>query len=158
MTQSSNEIWQIQADTKGRTNFDFFATSNNKYAVYFSKFDEYGMLKFVSSVQIWTDKENPRLLFQSQQIKFEYQNGESCYYLDKSDILVLLTPCIHQKYFDLLYVLFDFNKNVFATINAPNFLLTEIDRNLIRLDIHFRYSYNEQIKKQILQDDGKKII
>jgi hypothetical protein len=100
---------------------------------------------------------DPLLLFQSRQIKFEYQNRESCYHLDKSDILILLTPCIHQKYSGLLYVLFDFNKNIFTTINTPNFRLTEIGTNLIRLDIHFRYSYDEQTKKQISQDNGKQI-
>ena len=115
------------------------------------------MMKFISSVQIWDDNQNQQLLFQSRKIKFEYQNDESCYYLDKSDIIVLLTPCIHQKYFDLLYVLFDFNNNIFTTINAPNFQLTETDKNLLKLDIKFRYSYDENIKEQILQDDGKQI-
>jgi len=101
MTQSSNDTWQIKADTKRRY--------------------------------------------------------DCCYYLDKSSILILLTPCIHQKYFDLLYLLLDFNKKVFTTIDAPNFRLTEIDRKLIRIDIHFRYSYDEQIKNQISKDDGKLI-
>lgn len=157
MTQSSKDIWQIQADTKGRNDFDFFITPNNKYSIYFSKIDEYGMMKFVSPVQIWTDKENPRLLFQSQQIKFEYQHGESCYYLDKSDILVLLTPCVYQKYFDLLYVLLDFNNDRFVLINAPNFQLIELDKGIIRQDIDFRYSYDEDTKLKISQDNGKLI-
>ena len=115
------------------------------------------MMKFVSSVQIWKDNENPRLLFQSRKIKFEYQNDESCYYLDKSDILILLTPCVHQKYYDLFYVLFDFNQNIFTTINAPNFQLTEIHKNLVQLDLNFRYSYDEEIKEKIAEDDGKQI-
>jgi hypothetical protein len=153
MTQSSNHKFNIQSATKGQGTSDLFVTDDNKYSIEFSKIEEYGMMKFVSSVQIWNDKENPRLLFQSRKIKFEYQNDESCYYLDKSDILVLLTPCIHQKYYDLLYVLLDFNKNIFTTINAPNFQLTEIDKNLVRLDTNFRYSYDEQIKKQIAQDE-----
>ena len=116
------------------------------------------MMKFISSVQIWNDKENSRLLFQSRKIKFEYQDNESCYYLDKSDILVLLTPCIHQKYYDLLYVLFDFNKNIFAIINEPNFQLTEIDKNLVRLDTNFRYSYDEQKKSKLLKTMASKLI
>ena len=157
MRQSSKDIWQIKADTKGRGDFDFFITSNEKYGIYYSSIDEYGMMKFVSPVQIWTDKENPRLIFQSGQIKFEYQYQESCYYLDKSDILVLMTPCNHQKYFDLPYVLFDFNKNIFTTINAPNFRLTEIGNYLIQLDLNFRYSYDEEIKNQISQDNGKEM-
>jgi hypothetical protein len=157
MMQSSKEIWQIQADTKGRNDFDFFVTTDNKYGVYFSEIDEYGMMKFVSPVQIWTDRETPRLLFQSRQIKFEYQHGESCYYLEKSDILVLLTPCIHEKYFDLLYILFAFNKKSFSIINAPNFRLTEIDKGVIRQDTEFRYNYDEDVKVQISQDNGKLI-
>jgi hypothetical protein len=157
MIQSSRNIWQIQADTKGRSDFVFFITPDEKYSIYFSNIDEYGMMKFLSPVQVWTDKENPRLLFQSQKIKFEYQEAESCYYLDKSDILVLLSPCIHQKYFDLPYVLFDFNENIFTIINAPNFRLTEVEKKLVRLDIHFRYSYDEETKEQVLRDNGKPI-
>jgi|SRR5450755_4542180 len=157
MTQSSKDIWKIQADIKARSDFDFFVTTDDKYSVYFSCIDEYGMMKFVSPVQIWTDKENPRLLFQSRQIKFEYQHGESCYYLGKSDILVLLTPCIHEKYFDLPYVFFDFTKNTFTIINAPNFRLTEVDKGVVRQDIDFRYSYDEDIKLQISKDNGKLI-
>jgi len=38
-------------------------------------------MKFDSPVQIWTDKENPRLLFQSKELQFEYQHGSSCYWL-----------------------------------------------------------------------------
>jgi hypothetical protein len=157
MTQSSNDIWQIKADTNGRSDFDFFVTPDDKYSIYFSSIDEYGMMKFVSPVQIWTDKENPRLIFQSGKIKFEYQHGDSCYYLDKSDIIILLTPCVHEKYIDLFYVLFDFNKNRFAIINAPNFRLTEIDQGIIRQDVDFRYSYDDDTKIKISLDDGKLI-
>lgn len=155
MIQSLNNIWKIQADVKGRGDFDFFITPNEKYSVYYSNIDEYGMMKFVSPVQIWTDKENPRLLFKSGQIKFEYQESESCYYLEKSDILVLLTPCIHQKYFDLVYVLFDFNKNAFSMINAPNFQLKEVDTGLVCLELRFRYIYDEGTKKHIKGDNGR---
>ena len=157
MTESSNHKFNLKSVTKGQGGSDLFVTDDNKYSIEFSKIEEYGMMKFISSVQIWSDRENPQLLFQSKQIKFEYQNDESCYYLDKSDILVLLTPCIHQKYYDLLYVLFDFNKNIFTKIHAPNFQLIEIDKNLVRLDMDFRYIYDEQIKKEIAQDDGKQI-
>lgn len=157
MTTSTHDIWNIQSDTKGRLNFAFFETNDEKYGIYFSDFNEYGMLKFVSHVQIWTDKQNPRLIFKSNKVQFEYQNNESCYYLDKSDILVLLTPCFHDKYYDLLYVLLDFGQNRFATINAPNFLLTELEKNFVQLDSHFRYIYDEQTKQQILQDDRKQI-
>lgn len=157
MTTSTHDIWNIKADTTGRQNFAFFETHDEKYGIYFSDFNEYGMLKFVSHVQIWTDKQNPRLIFKSNKVQFEYQNNESCYYLDKSDILVLLTPCFHDKYYDLLYVLLDFGQNRFATINAPNFLLTELEKNFVQLDSHFRYIYDEQTKQQILQDDRKQI-
>ena len=157
MESSSKYIWQINADTNGRGDFDFFITANEKYGIYYSNIDEYGMMKFVSPVQVWTGNKNPRLLYQSRQIKFEYQHSESCYYLQESDILVLMTPCHHQKYFDLPYVLFDFSKNVFTTINAPNFRLTEIGNDLVQLDLHFRYSYDEEVKIQISQDNGKEI-
>jgi|GEM_PF-3794699 len=157
MSYSSNDIWQIQAYIKGRSDFDFFVTLDDKYSIYFSSIDEYGMMKFISPVQIWTDKENPRLIYQSRQIKFEYQYGESCYYLDKSDIIILLTPCVNEKHFDLIYVLFDFNKNIFTIINAPNFRLTEVDKGIVRQDIDFRYSYDEDIKLQISKDDKKLI-
>jgi hypothetical protein len=157
MTPSIDNIWDIQADTKERSNFAFFSTEDGKYAVYFSGFNEYGMLKFVSPVQIWTDKQNPKLIFKSNKVQFEYQDNESCYYLDKSDILVLLTPCFHDKYYDLLYVLFDFGQKRFTTISAPNFLLKELEKNFVQLDSHFRYVYDEQIKQQILKDQGKQI-
>jgi hypothetical protein len=157
MIQSKGNIWPIQADTTGRDDFDFFITANGKYGIYYSDIDEYGMMKFVSPVQIWTDKENPRLLFQSKELQFEYQHGSSCYWLDKSDILVLLAPCPHQTHSDLLYILVDFNRKVFSTINAPNFRLTEIDKNLVRLDLDFRYSYDEDTKEKISKDNGRLI-
>ena len=150
-------MWKIRANVKGRSDFDFFVTLDDKYSIYFSNIDEYGIMKFASPVQIWTDKENPRLLFESNKIHFEYQKGESCYYLNKSDILVLLTPCIRQNSFDLPYVLFDFNRSMFTTINAPNFKLTEIDRNIVQLDIHFRYNYDGQTREKILTDNGRRI-
>ena len=157
MTPSTDNLWDIQVDTNGRMDFAFFVTPDEKYGIYFSEFNEYGMLKFVSPVQIWIDKQNPKLIFKSNKVQFEYQDNESCYYLGKSDILVLLTPCFHDKYYDLLYVLLDFGQNRFTTINAPNFLLTELEKNVVRLDNHFRYVYEEQTKQQILRDDGKQI-
>jgi hypothetical protein len=157
MTPSNDKLWNIQADTKGRQDFAFFITSDEKYGIYFSDFNEYGMMKFVSPVQIWTDKQNPKLIFKSNKVQFEYQDNESCYYLDKSDILVLLTPCFRDKYYDLLYVLFDVRQNQFTTINNPNFRLTEIEKNFVRLDSHFRYVYDEEIKQQILVDNKKQI-
>ena len=53
MTQSSNDIWQIQADTKGRSDFDFFVTADHKYSIYFSTIDEYGMMKFEIGEEIY---------------------------------------------------------------------------------------------------------
>jgi len=157
MTSSSDHKLNVQSviDTKG--SYDLFVTDDAKYSIEFSKIEEYGMMKFFSSVSIWKDKEASELLFQSKRIKFEYQDDDSCYYLDKSDIIVLLTPCEHQKYFELLYVLFDFNKNVFATINAPNFRLTEISQGVIRFELDFRYSYDEETQKKIASDNGKLI-
>jgi hypothetical protein len=111
----------------------------------------------MSSVQIWKDKQDLQLLYQSGKIKFEYQHSESCYYLEISDIVVLLTPCIHPKYADLLYVLFDFNKNVFATINAPDFKLKETGKNAVQLELNFRYSYDDNVKEKISQNNGKLI-
>jgi hypothetical protein len=157
MTPSTDNIWNIQADTEGRQDFAFFVTHDEKYGVYFSDFNEYGMLKFVSPVEIWTDKQNPKLIFKSDKVQFEFQDNESLYYLDKSNILVLLTPCFRDKYYDLLYVLFDFGQKRFATINAPNFLLTELEKYFVQLDCHFRYAYDEQTKQQILKDEGKQI-
>ena len=157
MTPSTDNIWNIQADTEGRQDFAFFVTHDEKYGVYFLDFNEYGMLKFVSPVEIWTDKQNPKLIFKSNKVQFEFQDNESCYYLDKSNILVLLTPCFRDKYYDLLYVLFDFGQKHFATINAANFLLTELEKNFVQLDSHFRYAYDEQTKQQILKDEGKQI-
>jgi hypothetical protein len=157
MTPSSDNLWDIQADTKGRQDFAFFVTHDEKYGIYFSDFNEYGMLKFVSPVQVWTDKRNPTLIFKSNKLQFEYQDNESCYYLDKSDILVLLTPCFRGNYYDLLYVLLDFGQQRFTTINSPNFLLTELEKNFVQLDSHFRYVYDEPTKQQILKDEGKQI-
>jgi hypothetical protein len=155
MTPSSDHKSNVQSFISTKGTSDLFVTDDNKYSIEFSRIEEYGMMKFFSSVSVWKDKETSELLFQSKHIKFEYQDDESCYYLDKSDIIVLLTPCVHQKYFDLLYVLFDFNKNVFTTINASNFRLTEISQGLIRLDLDFRYSYDEETQKKIATDDGK---
>ena len=49
MKSLKNQIWNIQAQTKGRTDFDFYVTNNNEYGIYFSNIDEYGMMKFFSS-------------------------------------------------------------------------------------------------------------
>jgi hypothetical protein len=157
MALPSDQFLNIQSVTNTKGNSDLFITNDNKYSIEFSKIEEYGMMKFVSPVEVWAGIENSILLFRSSKIKFEYQFSQSCYYLDKSDIIVLLTPCIHQDYVNLLYVLFDFNKNIFTTINAPNFLLTEITKSLVRLDLHFRYIYADEIKKKISQDNGKQI-
>jgi hypothetical protein len=155
MQPSKNQLWNIGAEIQGRNDFDFYVTNNNEYALYFSNIDEYGMMKFISPVQIWTNKENPRLLFDNNEMKFEFQYSESCYYLDKSDIIVLLTPCKRHDFFDLLYVLLDFNKGKFAIINAPIFILAEIQKGIVRFDIHFRYVYDEITKANILKENGK---
>jgi hypothetical protein len=155
MTQSSIHPWQTKADINGRLNISYFVTDNEKYCIYYSDIDEYGIMKYVSPVEIWTDKESPKQLFKSNQIKFEYQYSASCYYLDKSDILVLLSPCFRNPSLDLLYILLDFNKGRFATINSPNYILTEINQSNLRLDIHFRYRYDEHTKAKILEDNGK---
>ncbi|HMC85257.1 MAG TPA: hypothetical protein VKI61_07015, partial [Chitinophagaceae bacterium] len=115
------------------------------------------MMKFVSPVTVWAGKDNPKLLFERNIIKFEYLFSDSCYYLEKSDIIVLMTRCHRLGFFDLLYVLFDFNRDQFALINAPNFKLTETVKGSIRLDIHFRYVYSKHSEEIILKDDGKVI-
>src|SRR5579862_8006923 len=107
MKQTKNHLWNISADTAGRTNYDFFVTDNDEYAICFSDIDEYGMMKFVSPVQIWANQSNPALVFHHPGIRFEYQQDESCYYLKQSGIVVLLTPCSRGAHFNLLYVLFD---------------------------------------------------
>ena len=158
MIRSTDHIWQIKANTKGRSDFDFFESDNKKYGIYYSNIDEYGMMKFVSPVQIWTDKENPRLLFQSTHIKFEYQNSQSCYYLELSDIVVLLIPRFCKDQFELFYILFDLKVKSFAILNCVNFDLTEISKSEIRLDLNFRYSYDQNFQDQIAKDNGKLLI
>jgi hypothetical protein len=74
MTPSIDNFRNIQADIKGRQDFAFFVTPDEKYGIYFSDFNEYGMLKLVSAVQIWTDKQNPKLIFKSNKVQFEYQD------------------------------------------------------------------------------------
>ena len=157
MRQLKDNIWQIKADISGRSDYDFFETEDGKYAVYFSHIDEYGMMKFVSPIQIWTDKQNPKNLFQSKKLKFEFQYSRSCYYLDKSDIIVLLTPCHRQNQCDLLYVLLDLKKGQFAIINSPNFDLKEIDKYKVQLALNFRYSYDQVTKDKVSKDDGSNI-
>jgi hypothetical protein len=157
MKHSKNHLWNIKAETQGRDDFDFYVTDNNEYAIYFPNIDEYGMLKFASPAQIWSNRENPKLLFDNPKVMFEYQYSESCYYLDKSDIIVLLTPCQRHDFSDLLYVLLDFTKRQFATINAPNFTLAEIEKGIVRFDIQFRYVYDEITKINILKENGKLI-
>ena len=157
MRQLKDNIWQIKADISGRSDYDFYETDDGKYVVFFSQIDEYGMMKFVSPVQIWTDKLNPKKMFQSQKLNFEFQYSRSCYYLDKSDIIVLLTPCLRQNQFDLLYVLLDLTKGQFAIINSPNFDLKEIDKFKVQLTLNFRYSYDQVTKDKISKDDGLNI-
>lgn len=157
MRQLKDNIWKIKADISGRSDYDFFETEDEKYGVYFSQIDEYGMMKFVSPVQIWTDKQNPKNLFQSNKLKFEFQYSRSCYYLDKSDIIVLLTPCLRKNQYDLLYVLLDLTKGQFAILNSPNFDLKEIDSFKVQLALNFRYSYDQVTKNKISKDDSSNI-
>jgi len=162
MTQSSEKIWGINSDKKGDKNISFFSTENNKYGVYYFDINEYGFSKLVSPVQVWSDIHNPKLLFDSGRLQsgqkhfsFEYQNSSSCYYLELSDILVLLGNCFDQTEFELFYILFDFNKYQFAILRTANFIPIELAKDEIRLDIHFRYYYDQDIKEKILKDDGK---
>jgi hypothetical protein len=157
MKKVTDQIWDIKAEIKGRTNFEFFETEDCRYGIYFSNIGEYGMMKFVSPVTVWASKNNPKLLFEKNSIKFEYRFSDSCYFLEKSDIIVLMTHCYRLGLFDLLYVLFDFNRDQFALINAPNFDLTETAKGSIRLDIDFRYVYSKDSEENILKDDGKVI-
>lgn len=113
------------------------------------------MMKFVSPIEIWTDRRNPKILFRSKKTKFEFQHSRSCYYLDKSNIIALLTPCLRQNHYDLLYVLIDLTKEQFAIINAPDFDLKELGNNEIKLVLNFRYSYDQAAKDKIAMDDGK---
>jgi len=147
----------VESVTNQKGNTDLFVTYNNKYSIEFANITEYKMMNFISPVEIWTNTENSIQLFSSSKIKFEYQYTRSCYYLEKSDIIVLITPCYETKYVELLYVLFDFNEKVFTTINATNFDLTELENNIVRLDLHFRYCYDSEVEKQISIDNGKLI-
>ena len=162
MTQSSEKTWGINSDTKDDKKISFFATENNKYGVYYFDINEYGLFKLVSPVQVWTDIHNPKLVFNSGRLNsgekhfsFEYQNSSSCYYLELSDILVLLGNCFDQTGFELFYLLFDFNKHLFAILNASNFIPVEIAKDEIRLVIDFRYYYDQDIKDRISKEDGK---
>jgi hypothetical protein len=157
MRQLKDNIWKIKADISGRWDYDFFETEDGKYAVYFSKIDEYGTMKFISPVQILSDKENPKNLFHSKKIGFEYQHSRSCYYLEKSDILVLLTPCLRQNHYDLLYVLLDLTKGCFAIMKSPDFDLKEIGSFKVQLVLNFRYSYDQATKDQISNNEGLSI-
>ena len=155
MKQLKDNMWPINADISERSNYDFYETNDGKYGIYFSNIDEYGGMKFSSPVQIWANKQQPKLLFQSKKIKFEFQQARSCYYLEKSNIIVLLTPCSRNNDYDLLYILLDLKNNKFAVINAPNFDLEEIDKNEIRYVLNFRYSYDEETKDKISKEDGE---
>lgn len=157
MRQLKDNIWQINADISDRSDFEFFETEDGKYCIYFSSIEEYGMMKYVSSVQIWTNRQNPKILFQSKKIKFEFQYSRSCYYLDKSDIIVLLTPCLRQNTYDLFYVLLDLAKAQFSIINAPNFDLNEIDKFEVKLVLNFRYSYDQLTKDKISKGEDSNI-
>ena len=141
MKKIHNHIWRINADVNNRSNYNFFETDDGKYCIYFEKINEYGMMKFVSPVQIWTNKENPKQVFQSQ-TNFEYQFSRSCYYLSQSDLIVLLSPCEKQKQLNLLYVLLDLNKQQFSIVNAPNFDLKEIDPFKVQYILNDRYYYD----------------
>lgn len=157
MRQLKDNIWQINANISGRSNYEFFETEDGKYGVYFSQIEEYGMMKFVSPVQIWTGKQNPRVLFQSKNLKFEFQDSRSCYYLDTSNIVVLLTPCFRQNQYELLYVLLDLTQGQFAILTTSNFDLKEIDSFKVQLALNFRYSYNQTTKDKISKDDGSNV-
>ncbi|MCC6724703.1 MAG: hypothetical protein IT258_09345 [Saprospiraceae bacterium] len=157
MRQLKDNTWQIKAYISGRSDYDFFETEDGRYGIYFSEIVEYGMMKFVSPIQIWTDKQNPKKIFQSKKIKFEFQYSRSCYYLEKSDIIVLLTPCHRQNQYALLYVLLDLTKGQFALINSPNFDLKEIGKFKVQLTLNFRYSYDQVTKDKISKDNGSNI-
>lgn len=157
MRQIKDNIWQIKADISGRSDYAFFETGDGRYGIYFEHIEEYGMMKFISPIQIWTDKHNPKNIFLSKKIKFEFQFSRSCYYLSKSDIIVLLTPCLRQGQYDLLYVLLDLTKGQFSIVNAPNFDLKEIDKFKAQLALNFRYNYDKVMKDKISKDDGSNI-
>jgi len=62
-----------------------------------------------------------------------------------------------ENYFDLPYIVFDFNRGKFTIINHPNFYLNELDENTFQLELHFRYYYSEEAKEKVAKDNGKTI-
>ena len=52
MKKSFNYNFNVQSVTKGHGTSDLFIIGDNKYSIEFSKIEEYGMMKFVSSIQI----------------------------------------------------------------------------------------------------------
>ena len=157
MKQAPDQIWRINADTINRGDYDFFVSDDGKYGVCFSNINEYGQMLFISNVQIWTDRLNPKLLFESGRISFEYQFSRSCYYFEKSGFVVLMTPNLGHLPFKLVYVILDFSRMKFAMIDAPNFDLIETDKERIKLKLNFRYYYDKELENQISKEDGLEI-
>jgi hypothetical protein len=149
--------WKINEIIEIENNSTFFET--DEYLVQFSNIDEYGMLKFLSPIEIWKNKTNPIKIFENKKILFEYQYDRSCYFLKKSNLIVLLLwfyEPVNNSY-KIPYILFDFNKNLFAILNYSNFDLIEKDASTIELKINFRWPYNEETQK-IFEKNNKKII
>lgn len=151
-------FWSINVTHFDEQYNDYFSTSDEKYFIVYKGLVEYGMLKLISHVEIWTDQNNPKCVFNSTDVWFEHQGSESCYYLEDSKIIILMVHCMQEnsRYFKLLYVLFNFEINQFALLESTNFYLIENADRKIELQFYSRYFYRDADKQKFSKYDRKK--
>jgi hypothetical protein len=157
MIQQRENEWNLPVNTMGRSDYSFYESEDGEYCIFYSEIGEYESGKYASPVQIWTDKSQPRIVYDSGRVPFEYQFNESCYYLPLSRMPVLLGHCGTDTRFTLRYLLFHFEEALFVTIEYPNFELLQIDANSVELKLKFRHYYSSDEKKRIALSDKKLI-
>jgi hypothetical protein len=147
MKELKDNYWNTGKDySKDDKKFCFFETDDFKYIIIYDDIGEYGILNFVSSMEIWQEKEKPELIFKSEKRIFAFQFDRSCYYLEKTGLFVLLTICIPS--YQMCYMIMDIKKGLFAKIDCINYNLCEDDKGLIHLESNYRYFYPQRSNKE----------
>ncbi|CAN5898427.1 hypothetical protein BH11BAC7_BH11BAC7_18560 [soil metagenome] len=126
--------------------FCFWETDDQKYAVVYDNIVEYSLMKFISSIEIWQNKVKPELIFKSENEIFEFQFKRSCYYLEKSGLLVMLTTCIPS--YQMCYMVMDLKQKLFTKIDCINYDLCENNKGTIYLEPNYRYFYPQRNNKE----------
>jgi hypothetical protein len=155
MKQIKENSWVIEknaSSTVWRT--EYFESDNQEYLIFYDDIEEYGIMQCNSSVEIWKNKLNPQLIFKFGARRFECQS-DRCYYLEHSDILVLLTICIPQ--YQMCYMIIDPKEEKFSKVDCINYHLREAEKGEIVLTSNYRYYYpNHSVKEDFEKLNGAK--